>query len=165
MLRMSEQIEVRPYRPQDEPDVVALAKELQSHELGLFDRVLPVEYLGAWYVNRILSDAKKAGGDLLVALVDGEVLGYATLFTCLSSEEDYDETLYTFAHVGDLAVKNSSRGKGIGRKLLQACEKMARDAGQKWLRVSVLATNTAAHRLYESQGFRDQLILLEKPLS
>ncbi len=144
---------------------MALARELQRHQTRFYERVLPPEDIGAWYVTAILREAKRAGGELLVALVDGRVAGYATLLAEVSSAEERDEILFLYAYIGDLVVKPRQRGKGIGGALLAECEKLARAAGRKWLRLTVLAANDAAHRVYEEFGFADQYHRMEKPLS
>jgi ribosomal protein S18 acetylase RimI-like enzyme len=162
---MSYSIEIRRFRPADEAEIIELVRELQIHELDMFDRMLPPERIGGWYVDWALGSAREAEGDLIVAELDGRIAGYATLYAHLTSEEDRDEVAYAYAYVGDLVVSHGARGKGIGKRLLTECEDMARRAGRKWLRISVLAANEGAHRLYKSVGFSDHLVKMEKPLS
>ena len=57
------------------------------------------------------------------------------------------------------------RNRGIGRALIARAEAFAREQGASWLRISVLARNEVARSLYESSGFQERLILLEKALS
>ena len=71
---------------------------------------------------------------------------------------------YRFAYVGDLVVAERARGTGIGRALLAECERRAREAGVRWLRIGVIASNQRALRLYREFGFRDGHVLLEKVL-
>lgn len=52
------------------------------------------------------------------------------------------------------AVRSSSRGKGIGEKLVRDCLVQAENCGFKILQFNaVVKTNTAARRLYEKLGF------------
>lgn len=52
------------------------------------------------------------------------------------------------------AVSSSSRGKGVGRKLVSDCLKRAKKYGFKILQFNaVVKTNTPARNLYESLGF------------
>jgi GNAT superfamily N-acetyltransferase len=162
---MSDTIVIRTYRTSDEPAIVELVRELQRHELQLYDRMLPVGDIGPWYVQRIVRESSEAGGGLIVAEQAGRPIGYATLFAKLGSEEAYDEVPYTYAYVGDLVVSASARKQGVGTLLLQECEKLARQAGQRWLRITVIAANGDAHRLYQTLGFRNQFVHLEKTLA
>ena len=68
------------------------------------------------------------------------------------------------AHVDDLAVLASARSKGVGAALLDACEGLARAAGQRWLRLGVLATNDRARAFYARQGYGELSLTLEKKL-
>lgn len=156
---------IRPYELQDEPEVVMLAQELQHHEAGIYDRMAPPREIGSWYVTRILRNSRGSGGELLVAERHGRVIGYATVLLGQSSESAMDEVLYTFAYVGDLVVAEAARGQGIGKALLAECERLARAAGEKWLRVTVLSGNARAVSLYRRFGFDSQFIDMEKPLS
>ena len=49
--------------------------------------------------------------------------------------------------------------------LLEACERMARDAGQTWLRLGVLAGNHSARSFYAEFGLEDSFLTLEKRLA
>ena len=58
-------------------------------------------------------------------------------------------------NIHDLAVLPGYRGRGVGRALLAAAERMASAAGCCKLTLEVLEDNLAARRLYEHFGFRD----------
>jgi ribosomal protein S18 acetylase RimI-like enzyme len=162
---MAHSLLIRPYELRDELEVVMLARELQAHEARIFDRMTPPREIGSWYVTRILHDARGSGGDLLVAEHNGRVLGYATLLVGQSSEPAMDEVLYTFAYVGDLVVAPAVRGQGIGKALLAECERLARAAGEKWLRITVVSRNLRAVSLYRQVGFDSQFTKMDKQLS
>jgi ribosomal protein S18 acetylase RimI-like enzyme len=162
---MSQPLLIRPYEVRDELAVVMLARELQGHESRIFDRMTPPREIGSWYVARILRSARDSGGELLVADRGGQAIGYATLLLGRSSESEMDEVLYTFAYVGDLIVTHPLRRQGIGKALLTECERLARAAGEKWLRVTVLSRNSNAIALYRGAGFDGQFTEMEKPLS
>jgi ribosomal protein S18 acetylase RimI-like enzyme len=162
---MAQTLLIRPYEKRDETQVVMLARELQDHEAGIFDRMTPPREIGSWYVTRILRSSRRSGGELLVAERNGQVIGYATVLLGQSSESAMDEVFYTFAYIGDLIVARAARGQGIGKALLAECERLARAAGEKWLRVTVLSRNPRAVSLYRRFGFDGQFIDMEKPLS
>ncbi len=156
---------MRPYEPSDEQAVVELVRELQRHEAQFYDRMMPERDIGAWYVAAVLHEAREAGGELLVAVLDRRIVGYATLLANVSSEDERDEIIFTYAYIGDLVVAADQRGKGVGKALLAECEKRARAAGRRWLRITVLAANEGARRVYEEFGFASQFHYMEKPLS
>lgn len=56
--------------------------------------------------------------------------------------------------VANLAVAGPFRGKGIGRRLLEALLEEGRRRGAEYAVLDVRASNEAAVRLYESMGFR-----------
>jgi GNAT superfamily N-acetyltransferase len=158
-------LQITPYDATDESEVVGLVRELQAHEAQLFDRMIPPGEMGRWYILRLLQQVSETGGIFLVARLDGRIVGYATLLARQTSETAIDEVLYSYATIGDLVVAGSARRKGIGARLIEECEKRARAAGQKWLRVTVLAANSQARRVYERVGFADRFIDMEKPLA
>jgi GNAT superfamily N-acetyltransferase len=127
--------------------------------------VKPPEEIGAWYIHDLHASVAKHKGRLLVAESEGVVAGYACLLVDVSSADDHDEILYTYSYVADLAVLASHRGHGLGGALLAACESLARAAGQKWIRLGVIAANHDARRFYARSGFAEQLLTLEKTLA
>ncbi len=157
-------VTIRDYRDSDKTPVIVLVRELQTHESEIYDRMRPAETLGNWYIQRLKNDIAKHRGSFIVAEASQTIVGYATLLTEVSSENERDEILYTCAYVGDLAVAASYRGSGIGRTLLNECEKRARDAGQKWLRLGVHAGNHGARAFYAKAGLAEKFLTLEKPL-
>ena len=63
---MTGTIMIRPYRESDEAAIVELVRELQGHEQQLYDRMLPVEDIGPWYVQRIVQELAEAPGAALI---------------------------------------------------------------------------------------------------
>ena len=162
--RIARPFTIREYKDSDEAQVIALVRELQAYESAIYDRMKPVDEIGTWYVDNLKADVAKYHGSFLVADEGGELLGYASLLTEVTSADDPDEILYSYAYVGDLAVTTSRRSQGVGRALLEECERMARIAGQKWLRLGVLAANTNAREFYSRMGLEEKLLTLEKKL-
>lgn len=156
---------IREYQDSDEPAVIVIARQLQKHESSFYDRLIPPGDIGTEYVERLKADVRAHGGRFLVAEADGRIVGYATLLTNVTSEGERDEVLYSFSNIDDLAVLESHRNHGIGRKLVTACEKIARDAGQRWIRLGVLAKNEGARRFYSHLGFEELGLWLEKPIA
>jgi GNAT superfamily N-acetyltransferase len=161
---MSETITIREYRPEDAEPLLELMRELQGDLIPLFDRMLPLAELGAWYRDEMLADGVGPRGRTLVAELGGRLVGYAIVLLDQSSEEHRDEVLYTYAIVAELLVSRKLRGKGLGTQLLAECERIAKERGNKWLRIEVLARNGGARRLYERSGFSEHLVMLEKAI-
>jgi ribosomal protein S18 acetylase RimI-like enzyme len=161
---MTTPVSIRPFLDSDEAQIIAIVRELQDHELQFYDRLKPSTEIGPWYVDWIREDNERNQGHFLVADLDGLAVGYATLNPSLNSEESREEVFYEYAHVGDLAVLKSHRNRGIGGLLLAECERRAKQAGRKWLRLGVHAGNTGARRFYERFQLRERFLTLEKVL-
>ena len=143
--------------------MLGLVREVQVAESAYFDRKRPADEIGDWYVDRLLESSRLHNGKLLVATHANEVCGYASILTTVKDDEP-DEIDYSYAYVQDLVVTESLRGIGIGTRLLEECEVIARACGARWLRLDVLAANHGAVRLYESRGLKPLYLSMEKPL-
>ena len=155
---------IRDYCDGDESAVLAIIRDLQRHE-GAFDPRLKLpEEIGGWYIRELQASVEKHKGRLLVAEADGVVAGYACLLVDVSSADQREEILYSYSQVSDLAVLRTHRGRGLGRALIAACEGIAREQGQKWIRLGVLAANQDARRFYARSGFSEMWLTLEKDL-
>lgn len=80
--------------------------------------------------------------DLVAAVCDGELCGYAAIWTILDQSE-----------LGDVAVAPGHRGRGVGRRLVQAAMEHARARGAREIFLEVRESNKGAIRLYEEMGF------------
>ena len=125
----------------------------------------PPEEIGSWYIDALITEVAKYKGDFLVAELGGKLAGYATLFAEVSSEDELDEKDYTYAYVSDLVVSEGHRGKGIGKALLDACATAAKAKGRNMIRISVLAANRRARKVYAAAGFEEHLVTLTKKLT
>jgi ribosomal protein S18 acetylase RimI-like enzyme len=95
--------------------------------------------------------------DVLVAVVDGAVAGYAHIGAAIPVASN--------AHVlmlHGLAVDPAHQGRGVGRALVAAAVEEARRRGARKLRLRVLGHNAAARRAYEACGFVVEGVLREE---
>jgi GNAT superfamily N-acetyltransferase len=84
----------------------------------------------------------------VVAELDGTTVGVCTL--------EWQRPFWTDAlqaWIPDLVVTEPVRGRGIGRALLSAALRAAREAGAADVRLESGAKRVAAHGLYRSTGF------------
>ena len=66
--------------------------------------------------------------------------------------------------IDELVVSESSRGRGIGKKLIEAVTEKCRELGCSEVEVSTEQSNTAARQFYKSCGFDGESVLLEMDL-
>jgi ribosomal protein S18 acetylase RimI-like enzyme len=82
---------------------------------------------------------------VLVAAERGSLLGAALLFFRRGSR---------VARLYSIAIAAAARGRGLGRRLLDAGERVAREQGATAIRLEVRQDNRGAIALYESHGYR-----------
>jgi GNAT superfamily N-acetyltransferase len=101
--------------------------------------------------RRVIGDAlggRTPGASILVAeSAEGERLG----FVHVCEEDDYYGG--PCGHIGDIVVAKSARGQGVGRALLAAAERWAKDAGYALITLNVFMDNRDAARVYEAAGY------------
>jgi ribosomal protein S18 acetylase RimI-like enzyme len=97
--------------------------------------------------------------DVLVAELDGTVVGYAAL--------SKPSAMPSHAHVAllnGIAVAPEAAGRGVGRRLVEAAVAEATARGARKISLRVLSTNPVARHLYESSGFVVEGVLREELL-
>jgi ribosomal protein S18 acetylase RimI-like enzyme len=115
------------------------------------------------YIPHMLDRCIKCDGRVLVAELNEEVAGFATILAKVKSEEIEDGEI-EYGLVSEVVVASKYRKRGIGKKLLEAAESYAKSNGVRWLRIGVLAENHSADGLYESMGFKRLYIEREKEI-
>ena len=127
--------------------------------LALLEEWLPDEALTvkrAEVVRAAISDERHV---LLVAEVDGEVVGFLLLVIFYDLLEGA-----LVGYIQDLYVRANSRSRGLGTALLERAVEEARARGAVELHVSVHPDNRPAIRFYERRGFTSRHLLLEQVL-
>jgi ribosomal protein S18 acetylase RimI-like enzyme len=154
---------IRPFAPVDAEAPVNLVRELQMYEGRVYDRMEPPTEIGPWYIDALQKQCAESAGEILIGELNGVAVAYATILTRVDVDE-IDKVPFTYAYVGDLAVTAARRGQGIGKAMLAECERRARAAGTRWLRITALAGNAQARSAYRALGFKEQFVSFEKPL-
>jgi GNAT superfamily N-acetyltransferase len=78
------------------------------------------------------------------ALKDGSIVG------CVFAREQQDDV-----YVGKLAVAPGSQRQGIGKRLMQAVEDLARSHGKTAIELETRVELTANHQAFARMGFRE----------
>lgn len=86
-------------------------------------------------------------GLLLGAWVDGALVGFACVYWTFSSVSAAEIAL-----MNDLFVAESARGRGIGRRLIDAAADAARRRGLHHLEWYTAPDNATAQRVYDATG-------------
>jgi ribosomal-protein-alanine N-acetyltransferase len=132
-------------RERQEPDEVEGVR-LRPMELEDLDQVIEIEresFQEPWcrdhFVYEILLSEVS---EVTVAVVEGAVAGYTVAWL-----------LEDAVHLANVAVRKDLRGKGIGRKLVEAVLDRARSTGAGRVLLEVRRSNLEAQNLYRSLGF------------
>lgn len=150
-------IRIRDCTADDRDAVLQCIRELQDAERALDSRLPPGDRIAHSYLAELEANRARWAGRLLVAQIDAQVLGFASIFTAVPFDSA-DDPAGTYALVGDLVVRTPERGRGIGQALLHEAERIARAAGAAELRVNALAANVSANRVYHAAGFEPYIV-------
>jgi GNAT superfamily N-acetyltransferase len=135
-------------RPADRTDVAAIVRMLADDDLGS-QREAPTKPLPDSYYAAFDAIARDPNNEILVAVLDGEVVGTLQLtFTpSLSYQGRWRAT------VESVRADAALRGQGIGTALMRAAIERARAQGCVLMQLSTHKTRTDAHRFYDRLGF------------
>ena len=132
------EVEIRAVREQDRPDWCKLfASYGQFYDQQLSENVL--DRVWRWLMD---GDHPTSG---LVAVKDGQIVGIAHF-------RPYFRTLTgsSACFLDDLFVVPSERGRGVGRRLIEATSVLAEKAGWDFVRWMTAQDNRQAQQLYDS---------------
>jgi ribosomal protein S18 acetylase RimI-like enzyme len=146
-------ITIREATEQDLPAIKGLMAEL----------IEAVSNTGSYDANTALQNCrvllKNADSHILVAEADGNVIGVVNL-----------DIRRTILHPGlsglidEIVVAEGYRGKGVGKKLIDAAVEKCKLSGCCEIEVSTELTNTKARSFYKSCGFEEMGVFLERDI-
>lgn len=137
-------IEIRPIEPNDSESAWHVLRELRT--------VLSFEQ----YETALVAQSRQHDYELIGAFKKGDLVGIMGI-----------RPVHTFArgahlHIDDLVVTKSARGTGIGHKLLEYAETLARERGMEQV---FLDSRPEVIGFYEGDGYRrHESILVKKRL-
>jgi ribosomal protein S18 acetylase RimI-like enzyme len=150
-------IHVRSFIPDDRSFVHRLGPRLSIgiqtwRDLGLWQ-----ETVEEWIAESINQHNQKT---MVLVAVDekGERLGFATV----SHSKHF--TGQPQASIGELVIRETVEGQGVGTALVRACEKWGRQNDYQLLTLTTGAGNDRALGFYRHLGFHDEDITLTKQL-
>ena len=120
--------------------VLRAARETDLPSLAALERAIFSWGADEALLRRMLSDGRH---EFLIAETDGVLAGYG-----------WYEFVLDEGYVGNLAVAEEHRRRGLGKALTRALLDDARDRGLVFLTLEVRESNLPARRLYEKAGFR-----------
>jgi GNAT superfamily N-acetyltransferase len=133
---------VRPAREADLPRLVALLAA--GSRTGGEDVARLAPYRVAFH-----EISATPGSEILVAEVDGDVLGLCQLFVYRHLQNQGGRC----AEIESMHVDERHRSRGIGGELLEAAVRRAAEAGCYRVQLTSHNSRLAAHRFYERHGF------------
>ena len=154
-------LKIRPAKSSDGPRLRAAVVELHEHERGLHNSRLPGEETADAYLAWMLAEAQ-AGGAVLVAETGGAFAGFAAGWIVQDNVIEETPDSNRCGYVSDVCVLPPFRGRRIASALLEALEARLRRGGVARIRLSALAANAAARKVYGRSGYALYEVVYEK---
>ncbi len=126
---MTDQIRVRRMRAEDLPSVITIEA---------------TAYTVPWSEATFRGLLQRADADLVVAELDGALVGYACSWFVVDQGE-----------LGNVAVAEGWRNHGVGTRLIESVIERALERGAREVFLEVRPSNISAQRLYGRFGFRE----------
>jgi [ribosomal protein S18]-alanine N-acetyltransferase len=123
----------------------APAVVIRDLSLDDLDAVLEIEIVSfstPWRRDTFEGLIRRSDTDMIAAIQDDTLVGYAICWTVLDQSE-----------LGNVAVTQEVRGRGVGRRLVHEVLERVRKRGSKECFLEVRVSNTGARKLYEEIGF------------
>lgn len=130
----------------DVSGLVRLQLQLRDHHRSL-EPSNPRYLVGEAEWERLLRDALEHPDKRILVAEEGEIIcGFVQL-------SFVDKPWGKGCEMDTLVVDESQRGKRIGRELVAAAERYAKDAGAQGIRANVVASNQQGRSFYEREGY------------
>jgi ribosomal protein S18 acetylase RimI-like enzyme len=149
--------QIRPFRPGDRRQVLALAPRLTQGVAPWRDPAA-VRRAALNWVQTSIDTAAQPGHALYVAIASDQVVGV------VSVREQTHFTGQTDAYVGELAVASGMERRGIATALMHAAEEWAAQQSLPFVTLHTGAANQPARNLYRQLGYHDEELLLTKAI-
>ena len=156
---MSESLDIRPARPDDLEGLVRLWVEFMDYHTELDPhhvRSEGAERSWADYISGLVADDAWC---VLVADLDRSLVGYA-----VATVQAYPPIVVQreYGFLQEIAVTESWRRRGIGRRLYRAAEAWLRSRAVPQIQVRVNWNNDASRAFWEREGYGPSVLTLAK---
>lgn len=141
------QLDIRPHRPEEEARIAELMFALDAEGAGI--RPTNAENVARTFVY--LRGGEQHGSCYVAVAREGDderIVGYALVFPFWSAEYGGLLTL-----IDEIYVVPAVRSQGVGRKMLELIEILAKKQGHVALTLVAMNKNPRAHIFYENAGF------------
>ncbi len=154
---------IREARSPDLGAVMELLRELDEAHIDLEPSLLQPFSEPPRPSDWLLTRFSEPNEACFVAELEGEVVGFVW------SKWQNAPNIPAFVQeptqiVGDLVVRSTLRGQGIGRALLERALEWGRSHGIKRVQLTVFERNRSAREFYDKLGFRPLSVVLVKAL-
>jgi GNAT superfamily N-acetyltransferase len=139
------EVQIRKVNPQDAPQLALLLKEIGWFELFKNEPTKKASQQVKTHIEQCLAD--KSHSIFVAESSDGSIIGYGSVhwlpYLSLDGPEGF---------VSELFVRESGRGQGVGRRLLQAVETEARARGCARLSLINIRNRESYRRRFYAKG-------------
>ena len=129
---------------------------LEPDMFQMFDPVMTVD----WYKKQLDNKAVV----LFVAEVDESVVGVIQVMLHQSPNDPIFKKR-TYVHIEDIVVGKQFQGKGVGRSLMEAAERWAKDKGASAIELWVWRANEDAIGFYNNLGYKTNRLSMKLTLN
>lgn len=153
----TESLDIREAGVDDLAELVRLQLQLREHHRRLEPhnpRYLVEDDEWRSLIERDLEDPRSR---FLIAIADGTARGFVKL-------SFVEKPWGTSCEMDTLVVDDEWRIRGIGKRLVEATELLARDAGAKGIRANVLTRNDGGRSFYKRLGYEQISVRYGKTL-
>jgi GNAT superfamily N-acetyltransferase len=147
-------VKLRLGTPADLDDVLAIRREVAAWLASTGSDQWSTDWPDTETMVSGFRDALAAGETWIAADDDGTPLAVVTVNDRTDAGLWTPGEVVTALFVHRLTVRRAAAGRGLGARLLDHADDLARRAGREWLRLDCWTDNARLHRYYRNQGFR-----------
>ena len=151
---------MRRARPEDDDFIFGLGSASASSSVSSI-RPVPNSVASLSFQRLIAFCRERPGTVELVAELDGARAGFLLMITDVPDDVTGEDQ----AFVAYMAVDADARRRGVGAALIREADAAANTLGLPCISLMVTSENVGARALYEHAGFREERVVMTKPLA